>query len=188
MLFQITAPEHDKQFLNRLIFGLGIMKFLLATERKRDVVSSDIFLIWNKSIKYEGAILLAILYIIFALFKNTLSSKESILRWLRASSICVYSLPRIILQALRCILVTFSMLKFVEFPIWHCDSLYVVWYRHYKITICPLLIKMILFVIEAISEIIFSSRYIGNDHSKVSFHQCVLLKPFDYFSVLNKRL
>ena len=86
MLFQITAPEYDKLFLNKLMFGLGFKKFLLATERKLDVVSSDIFLIWNKSIKYEGAILLAILYIIFALFKNTLSSKESILRWLRASS------------------------------------------------------------------------------------------------------
>ena len=91
MLFQIIAPEFDKLFLNRLIFGLGIKKFLLATERTLDVVSSDIFLTLNKSIKYEGAILLVILYIIFALFKNTLSSKESILRWLRASSKCVYS-------------------------------------------------------------------------------------------------
>lgn len=71
MLFQITAHEYDKLFLNRLIFVLDIKKLLLATERKLDVVSSDIFLIWNKSIKYEGAILLAILYIIFALFKNT---------------------------------------------------------------------------------------------------------------------
>ena len=51
MLFKITAPEYDKLFLNILIFGLGIKKFLLATERKLDVVSSDIFLIWNKSIK-----------------------------------------------------------------------------------------------------------------------------------------
>ena len=47
MLFQITAPEYDKLFLNKLIFGLGIKKFLLATERKLDVVSSDVFLIWN---------------------------------------------------------------------------------------------------------------------------------------------
>ena len=49
MLFQITAPEYDKLFLNRLIFGLGIKKFLLVTENKLEVVSS-IFLIWNKSI------------------------------------------------------------------------------------------------------------------------------------------
>ena len=42
---------------------------------------------------------------------------------------------------------------------------------------------MILFVIEAINGMIFSLRYIGNDHSKVSFHQCVLLKPFHYLSL-----
>ena len=59
MLFHITASEYDK--LYTLIFGLGIKNFLLPTERKLDVVSSDVFLIWNKSIKYEGAILLAIL-------------------------------------------------------------------------------------------------------------------------------
>ena len=76
MLFQITAPEYDKLNLNRLLFGLGIKNFLLVTERKLDVVSSDIFLIWNKSIKYEGAILLAILYFILALFKNTFIKRE----------------------------------------------------------------------------------------------------------------
>ena len=45
MLFQITAHEYDRLFLNRLIFGLDIKKLLLATERKLDIVSSDIFLI-----------------------------------------------------------------------------------------------------------------------------------------------
>ena len=80
MLFQMIAPEYDKLFLNEFSFGLGIKKFLLVTDRKLEIVSSEEFLICNKLIRYDGAMLLAILYIIFALFKNTLSLNESILR------------------------------------------------------------------------------------------------------------
>ena len=50
-----------------------------------------------------------------------------------------------------------------------------------------LLIKMFLFVIEGINDMILSLRCIGNDHFKVSFHQCVLIKPFHYVSVLKQR-
>ena len=48
MLFQMIAPEYVKLFLNKLSFGLGTKKFLLATERKLEIVSSDTFLIWKK--------------------------------------------------------------------------------------------------------------------------------------------
>ena len=57
MLFQMIAPEYVKLFLNKLSFGFGTKKFLLATERKLEIVSSDTFLIWNKLIRYDGAIL-----------------------------------------------------------------------------------------------------------------------------------
>ena len=40
MLFQMIAPEYVKLFLNKLSFGLGTKKFLLATERKLEIVSS----------------------------------------------------------------------------------------------------------------------------------------------------
>ena len=37
MLFQITAPEYAK-LLNKLLFGLGITKCQLDTERKLEIV------------------------------------------------------------------------------------------------------------------------------------------------------
>ena len=45
MLFQMIAPEYDKLFLNKFSFGLGIEKFLLVTDRKLEIVSSEEFLI-----------------------------------------------------------------------------------------------------------------------------------------------
>ena len=48
MLFQMIAPEYDRLFLNKFSFGLGIKKFLLVTDRKLEIVSSEELLIWNK--------------------------------------------------------------------------------------------------------------------------------------------
>ena len=73
----MIAPV-DKLFLKRWSLGFGIKKFLLVTDLRLVIVSSYALRIWNKFIRYEGAILLATLYMIFALFKNTISSNESI--------------------------------------------------------------------------------------------------------------
>ena len=64
MLFQTNAPEYDKLFLNKLILGLGIKTFLLLTERKFEVELLLESFILNNSVRYAGAILFEILYII----------------------------------------------------------------------------------------------------------------------------
>ena len=66
MLFQTNAPEYDKLFLNKLILGLGIRKYLLLTDRKFKVELLFNSLILNKSVRYSGAILFDTLYITFA--------------------------------------------------------------------------------------------------------------------------
>ena len=76
------------------MFGFGTIKFLVDTDRKLEVVLlALVFRIWNKSIRYFGAILFAILYIVLAFCENTLSSNDSIFRRFLASSKLVYSLP-----------------------------------------------------------------------------------------------
>ena len=55
LLFQITAPEYDTLFLNKLI--LEIKNFLKATERKLDVLSYLMFFCFFRfffHLKYEG--------------------------------------------------------------------------------------------------------------------------------------
>ena len=39
VLFNITPPEQDKLLLHKLLFGFGITKFLLDTDRKFEPVS-----------------------------------------------------------------------------------------------------------------------------------------------------
>ena len=99
------------------MFGFGIIKYLLDTDRKLEVVLlALVFHIWNISIRYFGAILFAILYIVLAFCKNTLSSNDSIFRRFLASSKLVYSLPSISLQARLCGLFILLILLFEEFP------------------------------------------------------------------------
>ena len=56
-------------------------------------------LLWNKSQTYVGTKLLAILYIIFALLRNKLSSNDWTFNIDLASSKSVYSFPKIVLNA-----------------------------------------------------------------------------------------
>ena len=54
MLFQTVAPEYEKLFLNKLILGLGIMKFPLDVDLKFSCESFKLLplpLIRNKSVK-----------------------------------------------------------------------------------------------------------------------------------------
>ena len=117
ILFYIIVTEYEILFLNRLMFGFGIIKFLLDTDRKLEVVLlALVFRIWNKSIRYFGAILFAVLYIVLAFCKNTLSSNDSIFRRFLASSKLVHSLPSISLQARLCSLFILLISLFEEFP------------------------------------------------------------------------
>ena len=79
ILFHITAPERDMLLLNKVLFGFGITKFSLETDRKFEPVSFS-FLIRKKSVRYSGAILFTILYITLAYCKKTFSSKDYIFK------------------------------------------------------------------------------------------------------------
>ena len=114
MLFQTNAPEYDKLFLNKLILGLGIRIFFLLTDRKFKVELLFDSLILNKSVRYSGAILFDTLYITFAFCRNTLSENDNMFRRFWASSKLEYSFLNISSHALRCNLVSLSVLEHVD--------------------------------------------------------------------------
>ena len=97
-----------------LNFGLGMSKFLLETNL-REVLRMLSALLWKRSHTYGGNILLATYFIIFALFKNTLCSKDRIFKTNLASSKSVYSFPMIILHPCFCRFVVLEISDLLNF-------------------------------------------------------------------------
>ena len=97
------------------MFGFGIIKFLLDTDRKLEVVLLARVSYLKQINQVLRGNLIAILYIVLAFCKNTLSSNDSIFIRFLASSKLVYSLPTISLQARLCSLFILLILLFEEF-------------------------------------------------------------------------